>query len=326
MHSLNKVGLGLTVLVLALLIRGGTSYWWGTRNLTPIEEPVFLESAKSNGINFTTNLRGLYNVRFETDYFYGSDVDKCHANAWRDVHWNLYRLPSTKKGAQVLWASNSPQFSSPEVLIIGFNGPPARYRVEWNVAPEVECLNAFHPRLRISADSELYEDAVWLIQFLSILFIGAGVTLVLRGIGFWIGELVRKRRSLRILPELNLRSVLPVRARRPMTLLVGFQVFTPVWISLLMILVFTLMVFEVPLTPGGIFVHLERPSAAPARSSPWPESLSIYVREDGFSLNGRLVARQELQSRLKEQLAKQMVWTVYLEADDRVRFDSVVFA
>ena len=93
-----------------------------------------------------------------------------------------------------------------------------------------------------------------------------------------------------------------------------------------MILVCTLMVFEAPLAPRGMLIHLEKPGMAPVRNSPWPESLSVYVGEDGFRLNGRLVARQELLSRLKERLAKQMVWTVYLEADDRVRFDSVVFA
>lgn len=326
MNPPNKGRLGMIVLVVAFLVWGGVSRWWRTRNLTPINESIILESAKSNGVEFTTNLRVSYYLLFDADYFYGTDVDRCPFSAWRDIHWSLYRLPLEQGKARVLWASNNPNTASPGDLFRGFDGPASRYRLEWNVPPGAECLNAFHPRLTVAADSEFYEDAVWLTQFMSILFAGAGVTLVLRGVGFWLGEFVGKGRSLRILPELNLRSVLPARARRPMTLLVGFQVFAPVWISLLMILVFMFMLFEVPLTPRGILVHLEKPGVAPVRNSPWPESLGIYVGEDGFRLNGRLVARQELQSRLKEQLAKRMVWTVYLEACDRVRFDSVVFA
>jgi hypothetical protein len=180
----NKTRLGMMVLILAFLVWGGASHWWGTRNLTPIEESVVLESAKNNGVEFTTNLYVSYYVQFDTDYFYGPDADRCPASAWRDIRWSLYRLPFEQGKSRLLWASNDPNIVGPGGFFTGFDGQPSRYRLEWNVPPGAECLNAFHPRLTVSADSEFYEDAVWLTQFLSILFVGAGVTLVLRGIGF----------------------------------------------------------------------------------------------------------------------------------------------
>ncbi len=47
--------------------------------------------------------------------------------------------------------------------------------------------------------------------------------------------------------------------------------------------------------------------------SPWPDTLEIYVRiPSKFFVNGEEVGRDELRSKLMEQLGKRIVWTVYV--------------
>ncbi len=51
------------------------------------------------------------------------------------------------------------------------------------------------------------------------------------------------------------------------------------------------------------------------------ETISVYVdARKGFLVNGHPVKREELEAKLKEELSRQMVWTVYLEADSDCLF------
>jgi biopolymer transport protein ExbD len=63
---------------------------------------------------------------------------------------------------------------------------------------------------------------------------------------------------------------------------------------------------------------------------PWSfltEALSLYVdARKGFLVNGRPVKREELEARLKKELGRQMVWTVYFEADSDCLFMDAISA
>jgi biopolymer transport protein ExbD len=60
--------------------------------------------------------------------------------------------------------------------------------------------------------------------------------------------------------------------------------------------------------------------------SPWAETLGVYVDARGqFYVNGEPVARKELRSKLKEELGKRMVWTVYFQADEASRFGDTAY-
>jgi len=55
--------------------------------------------------------------------------------------------------------------------------------------------------------------------------------------------------------------------------------------------------------------------------------VSVYIgARKGFLVNGQPVERNELGAELREKLGKQMVWTVYLEADRDCLYMDAVYA
>lgn len=62
-------------------------------------------------------------------------------------------------------------------------------------------------------------------------------------------------------------------------------------------------------------------------TSPWRETLGVYVdAHRGFQVNGKLIKKDKLEEKLKEELGERMVWTVYVEADRDSVFEDTVFA
>jgi len=71
-----------------------------------------------------------------------------------------------------------------------------------------------------------------------------------------------------------------------------------------------------PLTPKGFLVDFREQESRRVEKSPWTETVSVYVdSRKGFLVNGQPVKREELEAKLKEELSRQMVWSVYFEAD-----------
>jgi biopolymer transport protein ExbD len=72
-------------------------------------------------------------------------------------------------------------------------------------------------------------------------------------------------------------------------------------------------------------VSWKKPRAVVWEKSPWPDTLAVYVRTPArFFVNNQEVDRNELRSKLTEQLGRRAEWTVYFEADaDTVYMDAV---
>jgi biopolymer transport protein ExbD len=82
-----------------------------------------------------------------------------------------------------------------------------------------------------------------------------------------------------------------------------------------------------PLPPQGMLVDFRQQIAVGIENSPWTETASVYVdARKGFLVNKHPVRREELRAELKKELSRQMVWTVYLEADSDCSFMEVVQA
>jgi biopolymer transport protein ExbD len=58
----------------------------------------------------------------------------------------------------------------------------------------------------------------------------------------------------------------------------------------------------------------------------WGRKTSVYIGTLGFHVNGKRVEHDELRGKLAETLGKQMVWSVYLEADADCTFGDTVYA
>jgi biopolymer transport protein ExbD len=117
-----------------------------------------------------------------------------------------------------------------------------------------------------------------------------------------------------------LRSVVPWKRHRPMPLICDMSNFRPVWGGILSVC-FIISLAVTALTPKGLLVDFREQKAMGVEKSPWMETLSLYMdARKGLLVNGRPVKREELEARLKEELGRQMVWTVYFEADSDCLF------
>jgi biopolymer transport protein ExbD len=253
--------------------------------------------------------------------------EECPARAWTDIHWAVYRL-SARAVPRKEFLASSDDAVAPGWFAYGFTVRPGKYRLEWKVAPHAACLDAYRPRLSISADSDIYDQSVGLIQFASLFLDGAGVMLVLRGLGSLLLGFLKIGIPLRIFPDLVLGNVLPLRRHRPMPLIATLPIFMPLWICILTILVIMMAaMLRTPLTPRGFLVHFDKVRPAIWEKSPWTETMSVYVNgPNRFYVNGEHVATQDLAEKLKEELGKRMYWTVYFEADETAHFSDAEYA
>jgi biopolymer transport protein ExbD len=291
--------------------------------------PVSLLVGHIQTTEFETNLRGEYSVNFDVDYEISyRAVEPCSATAWRDVHWTLYRFSGDAAKKRYLWATN--KNPTGDGFVIGFHGPSEKYQLEWDIPAEAACLNSGHPRLEISTSSEVYELVDSFVRYLSLFFGGAGVMLVLRGLGVMLWGRLVSTRTLRMLPELTMRNVLPARKGNPacpIAPMMQLSIFSLMWGGVLSVLVFVIIIFLGPPMRHGFFVQIHERGGMVWQKSPWPRTTSVYVGSDGrYYLNGQSVTAEGLQTKLKDELGKQMVWTVYLEADESTPFSRSLYA
>ena len=142
----------------------------------------------------------------------------------------------------------------------------------------------------------------------------------------WIGKHLAEKPTPRMFPEMELRNVIPWKRREPIPLIKEAPNFGLIYGGILWILVFLFMIIT-PMKPKGLLVDFREHRVAGVEKSPWTETVSVYV--DGqrrFLVNGQPVLGDELKAKLEQELSKQMVWTVYLEADLDCLFMDVAHA
>jgi biopolymer transport protein ExbD len=328
MPSKALIKVGLVILTMAILSPWVSGFWLRTRRFQPVDMAVYLPVGSLQTTQFATNLRGDYYVRFSADDAISyATMNRCSAVAWREVRWTLYRLSGDATKTREPWASNRNPVG--DELIWGFHGPTGKYELEWEIPPEASCLNTGHPHLLVYTSSETYDQANGLLRFLSPVFAGAGLMLVLRGLGGFLRRRLAGTQTIRMLPELTLRNVLPVRPANgggPMAPMIHLSNFTIVWSCILGVLLFFNVSITSP-THYGVFVKIDERGTVALQKSPWPETMSVYVGVDNrFYVNSKLVAPEELRTKLMEELGRQMVWTVYFEADESSLFGKAVYA
>jgi biopolymer transport protein ExbD len=303
---------GLVTLALALLLPWSFLYWLKTRTFEPVDKPVFLEAGKVQREDFELNLNEDYSVRIELDYRADDWKEgKCAFRWWEDTDWKVYR-----EGIKVreLWASSAEILKSGGIPD-GFRGEPGKYELEWRGPAASACLNARHPRVHVYGSSSEHEQFGAYILFVCIFLAGTGILLILRALGTWIFGHFFDKRPPRMFPEMVMRNVIPWKRHRPMSLICDMSNFRAIWGSILFLcLTFSLVLTR--LTPKGLLVDFGKQKAVGVQKSPWTQTISVYVdARKGFLINGQPVKREELEAKLKEELSKEMVWTVYFEAD-----------
>jgi len=316
--------IGLTVLVTAIFVSWGTNHRVQTRTFVPVDMPVSLERGQIRSGEFEINLRESYGIFVHLDDSFDDSYEdgRCSFRNLGKDRWRVFRISRGPGTERQLWAHSNDTDDS--FWRNQCQGVPGRYEVEWDVPTGAACLNARHPRLRVSTSSDEYLDFAALAQYPCLFLGGIGAMLVLRALWSWLAAFAPKP-QLRMFPELVLRNVISRRWYRATPPVKDLSNFGIVWGSILYVLMFT-FAMNMPAPSHGLFVDLKQRRSAAVLPSPWAETSSVYIGPLQFYVNGEPIKRNELRGKLAGMLSKQMVWSVYLEAHPDCMFGDAVYA
>src|SRR5260370_30865887 len=117
--------------------------------------------------------------------------------------------------------------------------------------------------------------------------------------------------------------------RRPISGLPGFGIVGGIIYALIAI-VMMIMTVAFVCTPRGLWVHLLKLGAVPQNSGPWTDPLVVLAKDGGpghrpnLYVNSKLVAWEDFDRVLKQELSRRREWIVYVGGDDAVTWQDVV--
>jgi biopolymer transport protein ExbD len=318
--------LGLSFLLVATATYQGVGRWVDSRIFTPLELQVALDDPHLKTPAFEINLKETYSVWLDVDYSENDYYEKqsCNKKAIQYSRWRVYRLGSAGTDSRVLVAGSEESPGPRYTLGNFFTATPGRYQLEWDIAAAAPCLNARHPRLSVWTLPYRHLENAELVQRFCVFLGGIGLALLFLAFSA-LPRFARIERP-RIFPEMALRQVTPVARHAPFAFISQPPHWGLLWNSVLMILMVLYMNND-RLTSHGMTVSWRMPRSMVAVASPWPDTLEIFVRTPGrFIVNREEVRRDELRTKLMEQLGRRVEWTVYVEADPDVNFGDVAHA
>jgi len=323
--TLAKVGLAAVVAAIAVSL--WTDHWLKARTQELINMPV---SVKNGIVN-----SGAFEIEREEAYWFEIGLDSsiedwiggsCTPKKLQTGDWRIYRLENNEAGKMELWINSLWFYGRQRGFAHELTPKAGKYCVQWDAPGGAVCLNARHPRLRIwtLADEDEFHSA--LIQDACLFLGGIGLALVLLGRSSWLPSDIAEKEPIRMLPEMAMRNVISWKQHRPMARIKGLPNFGLMFGCTLWILMFIFMI-ERPWSRQGLLVDFRKAEAVGVEKSPWGETVGVYVdAQREFLVNGQAVSGEELEAKLKKELSRQMVWTVYLEADSDCPFMNVVQA
>jgi biopolymer transport protein ExbD len=320
--------LGLSFFVVATATYLAAGRWLNSRIFTPLDYSVSLDNRQLKSPPFEINLRETYFASLDLDYSVDDwDQDnRCNYKTILYPQWRVYRLGSASAQSRELWVSSEQLTYSDGSLSNAFLASPGQYQLEWNIPAAAPCLNPRHPHLSVSTDSSGYRKGVGLTQLFCLFLGGTGLALFVVAGGHVAQWKFARVLSPRIFPDMVLRNVMPIAKHAPLRVIHELPHWGLFCGAVLWILIFIFMVFG-PLPSKGLFVSWKRLDADVWEKSPWPNTLEVYVRTPAqFFVNGEEVDRNDLRSKLIEQLGRRAEWTVYFEADADTPYMDAVYA
>jgi biopolymer transport protein ExbD len=322
--------IGLTFFVVATAIYFSTGRWLDSRIFVPLRYSVSLDNRQLKSEPFEINLSETYGASLELDesvddYY---EDNRCNYKTILYPRWRVYKFSSASAQSRELWVSSEQLTRSDGSLSNAFFASPGQYQLEWEIPVAAPCLNPRHPRLLVLTDSFGYWERIRLTQLFCLFLGGTGLALfVVAGqhVARWKFSRVP---SLRIFPDMVLRNVKPIAKHAPIRVIHELPHWGLIWGSVLWIVIF-IFIFVVSgrLPSKGLFVSWQKPDAVVWEKSPWPDTLEVYVQAPArFFVNSEEVKRNDLRSKLNEQLGHRVEWTVYLEANADTSYMDAVYA
>jgi biopolymer transport protein ExbD len=166
-----------------------------------------------------------------------------------------------------------------------------------------------------------------LLACMAVVVAGGGA--ILRALIIWLSGILHRQDPLRIFPEMVLRNVIPLWRHQPMPLIRILPDFRTAWFCIIGVLsaLFCIFVSRPGWPQHGLLVDFKEERAVGVEKSPWTETMVVYVdAKRAFFVNGKAVAREELRSRLLEELTHRGLWVVYFEAAGNCLYTDAVYA
>jgi biopolymer transport protein ExbD len=312
-----KTGLGLLLLGTATYF--GVERWMSTRVVHPVDIPISLAKGHIRTGPFRLNLRTHYWVTVDPGQYWRANSE-CYPEAYAQLRtrWMLYsdgKILKTQADARVF---------------TGFEAGEGTYELGLDVLSDGSCLNAGHPSLSITADTEYYEDGAFVLKALTSAAIFIGMVMM-------VLPLVRLTASREQIVHVT-DSAPPTRQsfdwaqklplRRPISGLPAFGLYAGTFFALMaMLMMLVTMGFRY--TPRGLWVHPLKRGVAPEKSDQWTDPLVVRVVFEGFGqepkllVNSKQASWNDLDHQLREELGRRREWAVYVEGDYCVAWANV---
>lgn len=316
-----KVLIGLGLAIVGIASFATVKRWIDTRIFVPVDIPVSLAAGHIQTGPFRINVEQGYSIWIDFDqrtYF----NPMCSSYSVLQSTWTLYRdgRVYTQWGTPVLQ----------DGYLEGFDATKGFYDLDVQILSDASCLNANHPRLRAVTSQD--NDALYagVLLWFGATFVVVGISLVIL---CWRGGVFRELEQSAIVTNAptigqNFEWAQKSPLRRPIVGVPPFGLLAGMVFAILAILLM-MLTGAFRQTSTGLWVHLLKSGAVPAKPDAWTDPVIVLVTDAGpgqvpaLSLNSKVVAWDDLARALKHELSGRPEWTVYVEGDECVAWQNV---
>ena len=319
-----SVPIGIGLILLGVGGHGAIDHWMRARIVRPVDMPVSLARGHIRTGSFRLNLDTDYWVDLNpgTDWRWDSAHPECDPYRHLQTRWTLYKngkvVDRLDERIVLPWPS-------------GFRAGPGVYELDVEVMSDFSCLDRLPPHLEVIANTDYYETAalfgraglsivtyiglVWLMFVPIIRFVHSFERSKTITESATVGQDLRWARKLPLQPQI---SGLP-----------SFGLVAGIFYTLVAMLMMLLMGIGA-YRSKGLRVGLLKQGTVPQNSDIWTEPLIVQVKHSApgqtpdLQVNSKLVAWEDFDRVLKQELSRRPHWVVYIGADDEVAWQDVV--
>jgi hypothetical protein len=319
-----SVTIGVGLILFGIGGRAAINHWMSTRIVNPVDMPVSLAPGHIRTGPFRLNLDANYSVYLApgTDWRWDSAHPECNPYRHLRTRWVLYENGKVVE-----------RLDEPTVLPwpSGFGVRPGVYELDVEVMSDFSCLDSIPPRLEVVANTENYETAALFarvgLSFATYVgFVLLTFAPIIRFVhSFGHSEAVTESAS--VGQDCRWARKLPLR--RPISGLPSFGLFGGILFALIATVMMMLTAVGAHRSEG-FSVRLLKRGATPQKSDAWTEPLVVLAtgarpgQRPNLYVNSKLVAWEDFDHVLKQELSRRREWLVYVGGEDTVAWQDVV--
>jgi biopolymer transport protein ExbD len=320
---------GVVTLLVGLLVPQYIQHWFRSRTTEPVDVPAEINSEKIQTIHFNINFPGTYWVELELNESQDVQSEYCSPGTLPRPSWKVDRLARWYERHSVPWADSSTGYGwANGMQLDGFRAQSGAYLLKMTFPKGTECLKERQPRVVIrTSNLNSYEEGANIISNLFLYFGAVGLGCVTWALAIWFRRYLSNEVSLRLFPDVVPQNHLRLLRHRPMPSITRLPNFGLMYGAVLWILVSFFMIFAGRDLSYGLPIELRTQYSLPRQKSSPQETLGVYLAVgEKYYINGQLVSREGLGTKLKEELSRRADWTVYFEADHDTLYMNAIYA